>query len=119
MLKLNVYGSSSKGNCYFLTNGNDTLCLDLGVKKLDNLDWNNVSGIVLTHCHGDHCNGIKDIKNYYKGKYYSNKETLDKIPIIDEYNDIVFTGNVEDNKSNKFLIDNNESNEGFVFMDDL
>ena len=54
MLKLNVYGSSSKGNCYFLTNGNDTLCLDLGVKKLDNLDWNNVSGIVLTHCHGDH-----------------------------------------------------------------
>ena len=92
MLKLNVYGSSSKGNCYFLTNGNDTLCLDLGVKKLDNLDWNNVSGIIITHVHNDHCGGIKDIKNYYKGKYYSNKETLDKIPIIDEYKQEVIGG---------------------------
>lgn len=92
MLKLNVYGSSSKGNCYFLDNGYDIICLDIGVKKLDNLEWNKVSGIIISHIHNDHCGGIKDIKNYYKGKYYSNKETLDKIPIISEYKQEVIGG---------------------------
>lgn len=48
-----------------------------------------------------------------------NDNTFINSPIIEESNDIVFTGDVEDNKSNKFLIDNNETNEGFVFMEDL
>lgn len=33
----------------------------------------------------DHCGGVKDLKNYYKGKYYSHKDVLDILPVIDEY----------------------------------
>ena len=40
----------------------------------------------------DHCKGVKDIKDYYKGKYYSNKETLEILPVIKEYKEEISGG---------------------------
>lgn len=83
MFKLTIYGSSSKGNCYLLSSDTTTIMLDCGVKRLLNLQYDKIDGILLTHLHSDHCGGIKNIKNYYGNKYYANKETLNILPTQD------------------------------------
>lgn len=52
MLTLTIYGSSSKGNCYVLDNGNSKVMLDCGVKNIGhNLNIGGINGIVITHSH--------------------------------------------------------------------
>ena len=83
MLVLRTYGSSSKGNCYLLSSDTTTIMLDCGVKNIESkLVANNINGIILTHRHGDHISGIRTLKDYYNGKYYSHKEVLDILPVI-------------------------------------
>lgn len=87
MLSLNVVGSSSKGNCYILTNNDTKILLDCGVdyQKIIDADENykDINGILITHCHQDHCKGIKKLKDYINCKVYSNKETIDILPILE------------------------------------
>lgn len=83
MISLKVIGSSSKGNAYLLDNGTTKILLDCGAKQVINEDLSNVSGILLTHEHGDHIGQIGKIKDYFNGKYYSHKEVLDILPVID------------------------------------
>lgn len=59
-MTLHVLGSSSKGNCYLLTDKQgQTLVVEAGIKyehisrKLDFKDYN-IVGAVVSHCHGDH-----------------------------------------------------------------
>lgn len=100
MIKITSYGSSSKGNCYLLETDNSSIILDLGVFNEDLLKHiKKIKGVVLTHQHQDHCKGVRELKNYYKGKYYSNKETLQILPVIDELKEIV-------NDGQPFYIDN-------------
>lgn len=90
MLKLVVYGSSSKGNCYVLSNNDTSIMLDCGIKNLQkHIDLKTINGVILTHLHTDHTKGVKDIKDYYMGKFYGNKETLDILPIIQEYKECI------------------------------
>ena len=52
MLTLTIYGSSSKGNCYLLSNGTTNIMLDCGVKNIEHkLEVGGVDGIVITHSH--------------------------------------------------------------------
>lgn len=84
MLKLKILGSSSKGNCYLLSSDITSILLDCGVKHIENkIDVNSINGVVLTHKHGDHVQGLKTFKNYFNGKYYSHKEVLDILPVLD------------------------------------
>lgn len=58
-MKLICNGSGSSGNSYLITNGNETLILELGmpfkdVKKALNFDLSSIVGAVATHEHGDH-----------------------------------------------------------------
>ena len=59
-MHLHTLGSSSKGNCYLLTDKNNhTLILDLGIglqdiKRAIDYDLSRVVGAVVTHRHGDH-----------------------------------------------------------------
>lgn len=58
-MKLIVVGSGSSGNTYLLTNGEETLVLDCGlrfleVKKVLNFKISNIVGAVISHTHGDH-----------------------------------------------------------------
>lgn len=93
MLKLTIFGSSSKGNCYLLENNKTKIMLDCGIKKLqDKVDIESINGILLSHAHSDHTKGVIDIKDYYQGKFYSNKETLDSLPIIDLYKQEIKSG---------------------------
>lgn len=84
MLKLKVLGSSSKGNCFVLYDNDKNLIIDCGCKNtIEKVDITKTMGILISHGHLDHCRDVKEIKNVYNGKYYSNKRTLDSLPIID------------------------------------
>ena len=95
MLSLKIYGSSSNGNCFELKSDETKILLDCGLK---NIEYDNIDGILLTHCHLDHTKGIKTLKDYYYGNYYSSKETLDTLPIIQQQKKYVDGGKIFDIK---------------------
>lgn len=100
MLKLKVLGSSSKGNCFILYDNDKNLIIDCGCKNtIEKVDITKTIGILISHRHLDHCRDVKEIKNYYNYKFYSNKKTLDSLPIIEEQKYVL-----EDKQ--KFNIDN-------------
>jgi len=69
-MRLNIINSNSDGNCYLFTDNNgETLIVGCGVrferiKQALNFDLNKVVGCLVTHEHGDHCKGVKDLVNY-------------------------------------------------------
>lgn len=84
MLKLKIIRSSSKGNEFVLEDNNRNIIIDCGVKNTkENIDLTKTDGILITHQHQDHCRDVKDIKDYYKGYFYANTDTLNVLPIID------------------------------------
>lgn len=87
-MRLISYGSSSKGNLLVLQGFNESLLLDCGIdcKRINYelLDLN-ITGVLLTHSHGDHINGIKNDSYLGGGKFYGNKDTLDKLTKLHTY----------------------------------
>lgn len=96
MVQVETFGSSSKGNCYLLSEGSSSLMLEAGINpsKLK-VNWRQVQGVVLTHEHSDHAKyleqtlkraGAKVIASLgtlvalgtplYKAKAISNGETI-------------------------------------------
>lgn len=135
MLNLKVIGSSSKGNCYVLTNNDTSIMLDCGVKSekiMKYVDIDKIDGIIITHCHQDHCKGIKKIKDYVNCKIYSNKETLDILPVIETQKEEIESGQIfqigsftiisfdieHDVKNFGYLIKDNISNHKIVYITD-
>lgn len=58
-MQLKVIGSGSSGNCYLLTNGEETLVIEAGirfleVKKALNFNIRSIKGVIISHVHGDH-----------------------------------------------------------------
>jgi phosphoribosyl 1,2-cyclic phosphodiesterase len=58
-MQLLVLGSSSSGNCYLLTNGNETLVIEAGVsfmevKKALSFNISTIVGCIVSHEHQDH-----------------------------------------------------------------
>jgi phosphoribosyl 1,2-cyclic phosphodiesterase len=58
-MKLKILGSTSKGNCYILENGDEALILEAGVsfsrlRKALNNNFKHVSGCLVSHAHSDH-----------------------------------------------------------------
>lgn len=126
MLSLNVVGSSSKGNCYILTNNDTKILLDCGVdyQKIIDADdeYNNLDGILITHCHQDHCKGIKKMKDYLNCKVYSNKETLEILPILETHKQEVNAGEVFSIGSFNivpFYVEHDVVNFGYLIKDTL
>jgi len=67
-MRLEVLGSSSKGNCYLLKAEDDILILEAGVpikeiKMALGFDFRNVKGCLLSHEHGDHSKSAIDLHN--------------------------------------------------------
>lgn len=65
-MQLKVLGSSSKGNCYILTNGKETLIIECGVniadiKRAIGFSFSSVAGVLLTHEHGDHAKSALEV----------------------------------------------------------
>ena len=68
-MEIRVIASGSKGNCYVVSDGVTKLLLDCGVSAgviLKNLNWSvaMVKGCLVTHEHGDHVKGAKELQKY-------------------------------------------------------
>ncbi|MGE7650533.1 MBL fold metallo-hydrolase [Peribacillus frigoritolerans] len=66
MITITTLASSSKGNCYHITDGKTPLLLEAGIKFKDiqrmlNFQTSNIAGCLVTHEHGDHTKGLKDV----------------------------------------------------------
>lgn len=65
-MKLTVINSNSSGNSYILSNDNETLLIECGVrfdriKKALDYNLRNVVGCIVTHSHKDHCVAVHDL----------------------------------------------------------
>lgn len=63
---LKVLGSSSAGNCYLLENEKETLIIEAGlrfdaIKRVLRFNLRKVAGCLISHEHGDHCKGAKEM----------------------------------------------------------
>lgn len=84
MLKLISLASSSKGNCHILTDGQTNLMLDCGVifdKIAPTINKMKLDGILITHEHGDHINGLKTLFQNKLTTVYGSKGTLESLDI--------------------------------------
>jgi len=64
MISITPFASSSRGNCYGLTDGTTPLLLEAGVpvRKLRRLATiSKIAGCLVTHNHGDHAVAVKDL----------------------------------------------------------
>ncbi|SET95361.1 Phosphoribosyl 1,2-cyclic phosphodiesterase [Salinibacillus kushneri] len=66
MIDIKTLASSSKGNCYHITDGQTPLLLEAGInfreiRKALKFNTSSLAGCLVTHEHGDHTKGIKDV----------------------------------------------------------
>ncbi len=76
-MQLKVLGSSSKGNCYLLDNGNECLVIEAGVsfsevQKAVNFDIGRIVGMIVTHEHIDHAKHLNKFIEARIPVYMSN-----------------------------------------------
>jgi len=81
MLTFLSFGSGSCGNCYYLTNGTDSLLIDagIGIRRLKKnmmeygIKMNIVRGLLITHDHADHIKSAGSLSQEYKLPVYATK----------------------------------------------
>ncbi|MBU3569238.1 MBL fold metallo-hydrolase [Priestia aryabhattai] len=66
MIEITAIASSSKGNCYRISDGSTFLLLECGINYRDiqkalNFQMTQISGCLISHEHGDHVKSIKDV----------------------------------------------------------
>jgi phosphoribosyl 1,2-cyclic phosphodiesterase len=80
-------GSGSKGNCISVQGGGVSLLVDFGLcnreatrrMKLAGIDPGGIDGILFTHDHSDHYNGIGVFAKHANPRLYANEGTADGI----------------------------------------
>ena len=80
--------SGSSGNSLFVETKNTKLLIDAGVscKKIENalnnisVDPHSIDGILITHEHSDHVQGLGTLSKKFDLPVFVNKETLDAMP---------------------------------------
>lgn len=85
--------SGSSGNCSYIGNRNTNILVDAGIscKRIENglkgidIDPSKVNGILITHEHTDHINGVATMSKRYNIPVYGTKETLDAIVAKKKY----------------------------------
>ncbi len=93
-MKLKVLGSGSSGNSYLLTDSdNNMLLVECGVhpveiKKAIDFDLSNVSGVLVTHGHQDHCRAINHLAASGLS-IYASKGTLEETNMIQHHRSVV------------------------------
>lgn len=129
-MKFSVLASGSKGNITYITSCSAKILIDAGItastieKNLLELDVNpsEIDGILLTHTHSDHINGLKVfIKKYHTKVYLSEKmynelsqqinlinyEIIDKFVNIKDIDVDVFKTSHDADDSNGYILSSN------------
>lgn len=65
-MRLHIFASGSSGNCLLLSSGGSRLLIDVGIsmRRMEaglreaGMDWNDISGVLITHEHSDHISGL-------------------------------------------------------------
>ncbi len=86
-MKLCSIASGSSGNCIFIGTENTNLLVDVGIsgKRIEQglasieIDASNMHGILITHEHIDHINGLGVMARRYHLPIYSTAETINAI----------------------------------------
>lgn len=89
-MKVSVLASGSKGNCSYIETTHTKILVDLGMttlyveKKLESIGINaiDIDGIILTHTHVDHINGLRVFTKKYNTKVYLTEKMLKDIKEI-------------------------------------
>lgn len=76
MIDITALASSSKGNCYHISDGKTPLLLEAGIKFKEiqrklNFQTSKIKGCLITHEHKDHCAGVQDMVKNGKDCYMS------------------------------------------------
>jgi len=79
-MELIILGSNSKGNGYILTNGEEAIIVECGIRvqeALKAIDFKAgiIKGVFVTHHHGDHSKYIGEYLRY--SQVYTNNETIE------------------------------------------
>lgn len=66
MIEINALASSSRGNCYYITDGVTPLLLECGIpfkeiQRGTGFKTSGIAGCIISHEHGDHSKAIKDM----------------------------------------------------------
>ena len=92
-MKVVVLSSGSKGNTTYIESEQAKILIDAGNcckyinQKLSNIgvDANLLDGILITHTHSDHINGLKVFCKKFNPKIYCTKTMYEDIDYIDNY----------------------------------
>ena len=82
--------SSSKGNCYLLKSpGVPSLLIEVGIpvrriREALGFNLSSIAGALVSHCHGDHAAGVKDILKAGVD-VWTSKETADELGVSGHY----------------------------------
>jgi len=68
MIEIKTLATGSKGNCYYITDGHTPLLLEAGInfkqiRQALNFKTSDIAACLITHEHGDHAKGLKDLLN--------------------------------------------------------
>ncbi|MCR6112726.1 MBL fold metallo-hydrolase [Bacillus sp. A301a_S52] len=85
MMRFNSFASGSAGNLYTLSDGITKIIIEAGIsikaiKKALNYKVHEVSGVLISHSHGDHSKSVKDIVKLGVDCYMS-QETCEEIGV--------------------------------------
>lgn len=86
-VKLEVLGSSSKGNCYLIQTEETNVLVDAGFSgrhiaemlSTKNLSIENIHGVFVTHEHNDHSAGIRGLSKFVDIQLFANRLTAETI----------------------------------------
>ena len=86
-MKIHILASGSKGNCCILETEESKLMIDCGLGRnslmralgASGVDGATVNGILITHCHSDHVDGLKTMIEKWDSKFYSSPKNIDKL----------------------------------------
>ena len=85
------FASGSDGNCYLVESEGTTLLVECGrpYAQIRNLlesasvDIDGLSGVVLTHAHGDHCRSARYLSHVHRVPIYASRGTLGALRLED------------------------------------
>lgn len=82
-MEIKVLGSSSKGNCYVVSDGKTRLLLDCGLPVraiMTGIDFKpqTVAGCLITHSHNDHVKSANKLSQLYGMRVYASQGCIDE-----------------------------------------
>lgn len=82
-MDIKVYGSSSAGNSYVISDGESSLMLEAGINlnKMRDVNWQSVVGCLITHEHGDHSDFAHKLLKQTSIDIYASKGTQEALKL--------------------------------------